>query len=107
MQQQFRGDLWKVNWEEAAEKTVQSGFDKRRIKVEKDYDKKILSLSILNFPGGARNGAGPWLNSSPFAAPVEPNEDGILTFPLQDRDEAYFSEQGILRISGKDWMFYE
>ncbi len=50
-------DLWAVDWGLFAQKTLDSGFDRRRIKAEA----KTWSLNI-----GAAGDAGPWLSDSPF-----------------------------------------
>jgi hypothetical protein len=92
-----RDDPWKADWQEVARKTVESGFDRRRIKAQAGEDIVVTGLA------GA---AGPWLGASPFAAPVTPDEKGVLRFNISGETETYFSAKGILRISRKAWNFY-
>jgi hypothetical protein len=53
---EVRDDLWLADWEAVAEKTVQSGFDRRRIQV------RPFEPVTVNIPW-----PGPWAGSSPFA----------------------------------------
>jgi hypothetical protein len=92
-----RDDPWTADWPEVAQKTVESGFDRRRIKARAGEDVVVTGLA------GA---SGPWLGASPFAAPVEPDEKGVLRFNMGEETETYFSSTGVLRISRNVWNFY-
>jgi hypothetical protein len=94
-----RKDPWKADWREIARKTVESGFDRRRITAQAGEE-----LSISGIDGEYR--IGPWLGASPFAAPVIPGEEGVLRFSTTGETETYFSSKGVLRISRNVWNFY-
>jgi hypothetical protein len=81
---------WLAGWKSIAQKTVQSGFDKRRIKAE---DRTDLSVPL---------DSGPWAGTSPFAAPVE---NGI--FPVRNEPDTWYSASGALRCSTEGWMALE
>jgi hypothetical protein len=93
-----REDPWKADWQEVARKTVESGFDRRRIIAQAGEE-----LSVSNL--GKEFQAGPWLGASPFAAPIVPDEEGILRFNISGETETYFSPKGVLRISRNVWNF--
>jgi hypothetical protein len=96
-----REDPWKADGREAARKTVESGFDRRRIKARAGDE--------LSIPGGSfarEYQAGPWLSASPFAVPIIPDKEGVLRFNLTGETETYVSPKGVLRISRNIWNFY-
>jgi hypothetical protein len=83
-------DPWLAGWKSIAQKTVQSGFSKSRIKAE---DRTDLSVPV---------NPGPWAGTSPFAAPVE---DGI--FPVRNEPGTWYSASGALRCSTEGWIMLE
>jgi hypothetical protein len=83
-------DPWLAGWKSIAQKTIQSGFDRRRIKSGERTD---LSVPL---------DSGPWAGTSPFAAPVE---DGI--FSVQKEPDTWYSASSALRCSTDGWMLLE
>jgi hypothetical protein len=97
MPQAVRDDPWNVDWGDAAIRTVQSGFDRRRITAQ--------ATTELLIPGPAL-GAGPFAGPSPFAPPLLPEPGAGYRFALTGRSDTYVSSGGILRASGKAWVYY-
>ena len=88
-----RKDLWLADWKFIAQRTVQSGFDRRRI-VSK-------SFTELTIPGlGGR-----WIGSSPFALPLDAPEDGPLTIGISDTADTWVSSGGVLKGSRAGWVW--
>jgi hypothetical protein len=98
----IREDPWKADWREAARRTVESGFDRRRIKERAGEELSVTGNSGLD----REYQAGPWMGASPFAAPVVPDKEGILRFSLSGETGTWFSPKGVLRISRNVWNFY-
>jgi hypothetical protein len=92
-----REDPWKADWREAAIRTVQSGFDRRRISVQ--------AATELTAPGSALGG-GPFAGPSPFARPLLPEPGLGYRFAVTSRSDTYVSAEGILRVSGKTWIYH-
>jgi hypothetical protein len=92
-----RDDPWCVNWRDAAIRTVQSGFDRRRI-VEQAAAELTVPRTAL--------GEGPFAGPSPFARPLFPSPDLGYRFVVTSRSDTYVSAGGILRVSGKTWVYY-
>jgi len=88
-----RQDLWLPDWKSIAEKTVQSGFDRRRI--------VSRTFTTLVVPGLG----GHWIGSSPFAPPVDAAPDGSLTFNVTGTPDTWVSSIGILKCSSSGWVF--
>jgi len=88
-----RKDPWVVDWKEVGRKTVESGFDRRRIKAMKYTEVEII------LP------AGRWLNSSPFAPVLEIPSGGRLTLEVTDAVGVWVSSRGILKVSTSGWIF--
>jgi len=88
-----RQDPWLVDWKEVGRKTVESGFDRRRIKAM-----KFTSVEIP-LPEGR------WVGSSPFAPVLETS--GEKPFPLEVTDAVgiWVSAEGILKVSTSGWIF--
>jgi hypothetical protein len=86
-------DPWLVDWRSVAEKTINSNFDRRRI-----VPQAFESVSI-------QAGCGPWYGSSPFAEPLFFNEGEEPVFPVRQGINVWISGEGILRCSGKTWVF--
>ena len=87
-----RGDPWLADWEAVAAKTVQSGFDRRRI-----VSHKFSLLAIPNLDGR-------WAASSPFAPPVEASGDGLLVLNVSANVDTWVSSDGILKCSTSGWV---
>jgi hypothetical protein len=88
-----RRDPWVVDWKEVGRKTVESGFDRRRIKAMKFTEVEIP------LPEGR------WLSSSPFAPVLETPPDGRLTLEVTDAVGVWVSADGILKVSNSGWIF--
>jgi hypothetical protein len=93
----IRDDPWRADWSDVAIRTVQSGFDRRRIVVQ--------AAEELLVPGPAL-GAGPFAGPSPFAPPLLPEPGAGYRFAVTGRADTYVSSGGILRVSGKTWVCY-
>ena len=88
-----RSDLWLADWEGIAAKTVQSGFDRRRI--------VSRSFTELSIPGlGGR-----WIGSSPFAPPLDAPLDGPLCLNAADTPDTWVSSGAVLKCSTSGWVY--
>jgi hypothetical protein len=92
-----REDPWSVNWRDLASRTVQSGFDRRRI-VEQPATELFVPRTAL--------GGGPFIGPSPFAGPLLPAPDLGYCFAATARTDTYVSAEGIVRVSGKTWAYH-
>ena len=88
-------DPWLVDWRFVAEKTVNSSFDRRRLVPE-----SAGSMIIPVF-------SGPWFGTSPFAEPLFFTENETPVFQVRPGINVWISGKGILRYSGKTWIFTE
>jgi len=86
-----RADPWLTNWAGIAAKTVQTGFDKRRLVPE--------PRSTLTIPVNP----GPWIGSSPFADPLIFETTPV--FLVRPTADTWASKQGILRCNSEAWIF--
>ncbi|MDR0602258.1 MAG: hypothetical protein LBG42_07735 [Treponema sp.] len=86
-----RGDPWLADWTAIAEKTVQSGFDRRRIKAS-----TRTGLSVPVDPG-------PWAGTSPFALPLF-SDEGPIVFPVGPDPDTWYSAGGAIRCSEDGWI---
>ncbi|MDR0324284.1 MAG: hypothetical protein LBI12_07545 [Treponema sp.] len=90
-----RKDPWLVDWHYVAKKTIEANFDRRRIVPQK--------TESLNIPAPA----GLWYGNSPFAEPLCFEEGETPSFPVYPDINVWISGEGILRFSGKTWVFTE
>jgi len=88
-------DPWLPDWRYIAEKTISSNFDRRRITKE-----TALSTLIAVTQG-------PWYGTSPFAEPISFEKGEMPVFPVRAGINTWVSAKGILRVSGKIWIFTE
>ena len=88
-----RLDPWLADWRSIAEKTVRSGFDRRRL-VPEPNEKMNIPVS-----------SGPWYSGSPFAAPLFFEEGTTPVFPVRSVVEIWVCNEGILRCNKKAWVF--
>jgi len=86
-------DPWLVDWKEVGRKTVESGFDRRRIKAMKSTEVEV------NLPEGR------WLSSSPFAPVLEASGEKPLVLEVTDSVGVWVSSEGILKVSTSGWIF--
>jgi hypothetical protein len=90
-----RADPWLVDWRFVAEKTIDASFDRRRLVPEAAESRSIPVP------------AGSWYGTSPFAEPLCFAEDETPVFPARPGINVWVSAAGILRCSGKTWVFAE
>ena len=86
-------DPWLADWRDIAGRTVQSGFDSRRIVPRKSSELIIPDLG------------GRWMGSSPFATPLDVPPEGPLELQVYDSTETLVSAGGILKCSTSGWLF--
>lgn len=86
-------DPWLINWNFVAQKTLDSNFDRRRLVPQ--------AAESVNIPAGS----GPWYGTSPFAEPLYFAEGEAPIFPVRPGINVWISAEGILRVSGKTWVF--
>jgi hypothetical protein len=85
-------DPWLADWPFIAQRTVQSGFDYRRI--------KALARTGLSVPAGP----GPWAGTSPFAAPLVSEEGMPVVFPVRPEPDTWYSAKDAIRCSEEGWI---
>jgi hypothetical protein len=90
--EEVRADPWTADWWSIAEKTVRSGFDRRR----------IVPAETGFAP--APVGEGPWFGVSPFAAPWRAGPEEPPLFPVGTGTASYFSPAGTLRVNREAWI---
>jgi len=101
-------DPWLIDWHSVAEKTITSGFDRRRFTAEDPKNVEIKEVENVKPP----TSAGPWYGASPFAEPLFFEGGKPTGFPVRSGGKAggfnvWVSEEGILKVSEKTWVFYE
>jgi hypothetical protein len=87
-----RQDLWLADWKSIAQKTVQSGFDRRRI-----VSRPLTKMSVPGLNGR-------WAGSSPFAPPVDAPPGGPLQLMVSDIPDTWVSTLGVLKCSTAGWV---
>jgi len=90
---EVRADPWLADWSGIAAKIVKSGFDKRRLVPE--------ARSALTVPVGS----GPWIGTSPFAAPLIFETTPV--FPVRPGADTWASKEGLLRCNSEAWIFIQ
>ena len=90
-----RQNPWLADWKLIAQKTVLSGFDRRRI-VSRVFSKLIIP-----------DMTGRWTGSSPFEPLLEAAQDGSLTLNVTNAPEAWVSDRAFLRCSTSGWVYRE
>ena len=85
-------DPWLADWKEIGRKTVQSGFDRRRIVARK--------CTQINIPGLG----GPWAGSSPFSPPLHAPQGGPLSLEVSDTVDTWVSPDAVLKCSTGGWV---
>ena len=89
---QVIADPWLADWGSIAERTVRSGFDRRRLVPQ--------ARTSLQVPVGP----GPWIGTSPFAAPLY--FEGIPVFPVRAAVDTWVSAEGILHCNSEAWILF-
>ncbi|MCL2602172.1 MAG: hypothetical protein FWD91_05095 [Treponema sp.] len=87
-----RDDPWLADWAFIAARTLQSGFDRRRI--------TSRTFTELAIPGAD----GRWIGSSPFAAPIDAQTDGTLVIGVSATADTWISSSGVLGASTSGWV---
>jgi hypothetical protein len=85
-------DPWLADWEYIAQKTVESGFDRRRIKAQ---SKTKITVPLHDAI---------WAGSSPFAELIGVSESALV-FMAGETPETWVSAVGKLRITKGAWVF--
>ena len=103
---EVRQNPWLADWSFIAQRTVQSGFDRRRITAQSGT---LLSVFLPELTASSSN-KGLWAGSSPFASPVYVNPGQALHITVREMSfngavETWVSETGFLRVSGATWLF--
>ena len=86
-------DPWLADWRDIARRTVQSGFDSRRIVPRKPSELVIPELG------------GRWIGSSPFAPALDAPVEGPLELDAYESTETWVSAKGVLKCSVSGWLF--
>lgn len=90
-----RKDPWLVDWRTVAEKTIKSGFDKRRLVPE------VRESMLIPVPSG------PWYGTSPFAQSLYFPVNETPVFPVRSDIDVWISGEGILRCNRNAWFYHK
>jgi hypothetical protein len=93
----IRADPWRADWRSIAKKTLESGFDRRRIKVPDG----LTPLSVV-IPG-----PGPWFGTSPFAPAQAWTAGETVALEAGETAETLISPSGQIRYRAGVWMWIE
>ena len=86
-------DPWLADWRDIAQRTVLSGFDRRRIVSRPSVELLIPGLGGL------------WAGSSPFASPLEAAPEGPLKLNVWDIPDTWVSAEATIRCSNAGYVF--
>lgn len=86
-------DPWMADWKNIAQRTAESGFDRRRIRAE--------PKTKISIPGEAAV----WIGRSVFAKPIIVNRREPLIINAGEEPETWFSEKGMIRCQKSAWIF--
>ena len=92
---QVRADPWLADWPDIAERTLRSGFDRRRLVPETRTD---LELPLAQ---------GPWIGASPFAAPLVFEAGPVFPVRAATSADTWVSAGGVLRANLASWVWRE
>jgi hypothetical protein len=90
----IRRDPWIADWPSITRRTLQSGFDRRRITAAPREDLPVT------LPHG-----GPWMGTSPFAVPLVRKAGESVLFRVTGDIDTYISPAGILRCTAGAWIW--
>jgi len=96
----IREDPWLVNWRSFAERTVLSGFDRRRL-----VPQTAESITLPISEHLRTKWQGHWYGTSPFAKPLFFKDGELPVFPVLEGLNVWVSAEGLLKVSGNSWMF--
>jgi len=91
----LRRDPWLADWKDIAERTVQSGFDRRRLTPR--------AFTEITVPGAG----GHWVGSSPFAPPLDTPAGGPLRLNVTADVNTWAACGAVLRASSSGWTLRE
>jgi len=89
---ELRRDPWLADWREIAGKTVESGFDRRRI-----VSRRLTEVAVPGLDGS-------WVGASPFTPPLEAPPGGPLVLMAAAAPDTWVSLTGVLRCSTLGWV---
>jgi len=87
-----RQDPWLADWQDISRRTVQSGFDRRRIAARSSTELAIPGLD------------GVWIGSSPFAEPLNAEPGEALIVNAADAPDTWVSTGAVLKCSTSGWV---
>ena len=90
---EIQHDPWLADWKEIARKTVESGFDRRRIKARTRTKITVAPYNEI------------WAGYSSFAPPVTIQDSGQLIFNVCEIPETWVSKAGFLRCQDNAFIF--
>jgi hypothetical protein len=90
---EVRKDPWLADWSSIAQKTVESGFDRRRIKAEPRTEISIPWHDDF------------WISTNPFVEPISLRPGQALVIPVKGTPETWLSSSGLLRCHKEAWIF--
>jgi hypothetical protein len=93
---EVRADPWLVDWDAAAAKTVESGWDSRRIRAA-----GRVPLAVI-IPAD-----GPWFGTSPFAPAHSWKAGDRVELPAREIPELLLSPAGYLKYTKSDYIWHE
>jgi hypothetical protein len=89
-----RMDPWLTDWQDVARRTVQSGFNRQRIK----------PVPVENLPVIVPQ-SGFYLGTSPFREPLFLEKDETAFFPVTGNVDTYACAEGLLRCTKGTWLW--
>jgi hypothetical protein len=89
-----RRDPWLVDWRSIALSTVQSGFNRQRIK---EPARKDLLITVPQ--------EGPWIGTSPFAEQMDWEAGAGVILGVTDHVDTYIAPGGMLKVSRDAWIW--
>jgi hypothetical protein len=89
---EVRGDPWLADWKEIAVKTVESGFNSRRI-----VSRRLSEVAVPGIDGS-------WVNTSPFTPPLDAPPGGPLLLMAASTPDTWVSSTSVLRCSTLGWV---
>ena len=93
--EEVRSDPWLVDWKEVAGKTVESGFDRRRI-----VSRRFTEVAVPGLGGF-------WVSVSPFMPPLDAPPGGPLLLMAASTPDTWVSSTGVLRCSTFGWVLHK
>jgi hypothetical protein len=87
-------DPWLTDWRDVASRTVQSGFNRQRIK---PAPRENLSVTIPQ--------SGFYLGASPFREALFLEKDETVFFPVTGDVDTYVTTEGLLRCTKGVWLW--